>query len=84
MLINIALLYDYQGTLEEYAADDYIFVIGEAPNYYYQIISGSVKLNHFEGKKEFIHNIHGAGEAVCESLLFLYVKYPVNAVALSN
>ena len=41
-------------------------------------------LNHFEGKKEFIYKIHCDGELLCESLLFLNVKYPVNAVAIYN
>ena len=84
MLIDIDLLSSYGAVTDTYSASDIIFEEGETPRYYYQIISGSVKLNHTdENATELIQSILSPGQSVCELLLFIDDKYPVNAVALS-
>lgn len=85
MLINNELLSSYGGITEAYNLNDIIFEEGQSPKFYHQIISGTVKLNHMdEDAKELIQSILTTGDSVCELLLFIDEKYPVNAIALSS
>lgn len=84
-LINEDLLLSYGATRHEYNASEAIFNEGDTPRYYYQIINGSVKLNHEDHEgKEFIQSILKSGDSVCELLLFIDKSYPVNAVCLEK
>jgi CRP-like cAMP-binding protein len=85
MLVNTELLSSYGGITETYYPKDIIFEEGQTPKYYHQIISGTVKLNHMdEDAKELIQSILTIGDSVCELLLFIEEKYPVNAIAISE
>jgi len=85
MLIDKKLLFEYGGKIQIYESKEIIFEQDETPKYYHQIVSGDVKLNHInEDGKELIQGIHSNGDSVCELLLFIEEKYPVNAVALSE
>ncbi|MFC4687876.1 MAG: hypothetical protein BGO86_06440 [Chryseobacterium sp. 36-9] len=81
MLIAANLLLNYGAETETFDSGDIIFNEGETPKFYYQVLSGRVKLNHFnEEGKELILAILSKGLSVCELLLFIDEKYPVNAV----
>ena len=85
MLIDLDLLSAHGGTIHTYDSHDYIFQIEETPRCYYQIVSGDVKLNYTnEEGKELIQSFLTKGESVCELLLFVDEKYPVNAVTISD
>jgi len=85
MLIDLDLLSAHGGTVHTYDSDNYIFQIEDTPRCYYQIVSGDVKLNYTnEDGKELIQSLLSQGESVCELLLFVDEKYPVNAVAMSD
>ncbi|MFC3158098.1 cAMP-binding domain of CRP or a regulatory subunit of cAMP-dependent protein kinases [Chryseobacterium arachidis] len=85
MLINQELLFSYGGEVATFNTKEYIFEENQTPRYYHQIISGDVKLNHVsEDGKELIQSIHTVGDSVCELLLFIDEKYPVNAVTISE
>jgi CRP-like cAMP-binding protein len=85
MLVNIDLLSQYGGFIENLDPSDIIFEEGDVPKFYFQIITGSVKLNHMgEDDKELIQSILNDGQSVCELLLFIKETYPVNAVAISK
>ena len=85
MLIDTELLLKIGGTIHSYKSNDYIFQVDEIPKYYYQIISGDVKLNYnYENGKELIQSLLTDGDSVCELLLFVDEAYPVNAVATSE
>ncbi|MCU7613502.1 Crp/Fnr family transcriptional regulator [Chryseobacterium sp. GMJ5] len=85
MLIDIDLLISYGAVIDETPSIETIFEEGETPKYYYQIVDGRVKLNHVdEDGKELIQSILTTGQSVCELLLFIDEKYPVNAVTLSE
>ncbi|AZB28464.1 MULTISPECIES: Crp/Fnr family transcriptional regulator [Chryseobacterium] len=85
MLVDIELLKSYGGITETFSSSDIIFNEDDVPKYYYQIISGFVKLNHIdEDGKELIQSILSDGQSVCELLLFIDENYPVNAVAISK
>lgn len=62
-----------------------IFEEGSTPKYYYQIVKGRIKLNHYdEDGKELILAILNKGLSVCELLLFIDEKYPVNAITFEE
>lgn len=83
MLIAANLLLNYGAETETFDSGDIIFNEGETPKFYYQVLSGRVKLNHFnEEGKELILAILSKGLSVCELLLFIDEKYPVNAVVI--
>ncbi|WP_379963376.1 Crp/Fnr family transcriptional regulator [Epilithonimonas sp. UC225_85] len=85
MLIPEELLKSYGATTEYFKKKDTIFSEYETPKNYYQIISGSIKLNHYnEQGKELIFAILSAGLSVCEMLLFIDHTFPVNAIACED
>jgi CRP-like cAMP-binding protein len=85
MLINTELLFSFGGNIHTFNTNETIFLVEETPKYYYQIVSGDVKLNHTdEDGRELIQSLLTDGESVCELLLFVDEKYPVNAVAMSE
>ncbi|MCY0967879.1 Crp/Fnr family transcriptional regulator [Chryseobacterium wangxinyae] len=85
MAIEETLLRNFNATEEHYNEGDVIFSESSVPEYYYQIVTGEVKLNSFSDKgKEFIQNIISGKSCFGESMLILGKPYPVNAVALSD
>ncbi|MGC5743827.1 Crp/Fnr family transcriptional regulator [Chryseobacterium sp. NFX27] len=85
MLVDIDLLTSYGGFIESHSPSDIIFEEGDEPQFYYQVITGSVKLNHInEDGKELIQSILSDGQSVCELLSFIKETFPVNAVAISE
>lgn len=84
MLINSELLLNYGAEKTFINASETIFSEGDKPKFYYQIINGRIKLNHYdEDGKELIQSVLSKGQSVCELLLFIDEKYPVNAETLS-
>jgi len=84
MLIDNHLLQLYGAETTLFKSHETIFHEGDTPKRYYQIIAGRVKLNHYdEDGKEIIQSILFSGQSVCELLLFITEKYPVNAVTLT-
>jgi len=85
MLVDVDLLLSYNGFTETYKPSNVIFKEGDIPRFYYQVISGEVKLNHIgEDKKELIQSILREGQSVCELLSFIDDPFPVNAIAMSE
>lgn len=85
MSIEEGLLRSVQYSEEHYGVGDYIFREDAVPQFYYQILTGEVKLNSYkEDGKEFIQNILTAGSCFGESMLILEKPSPVNAVALTK
>lgn len=85
MLITRELLLSYGAEIETFHPGEIIFRQDETPKCYYQIIKGRIKLNHYnEDGKELILAILNSGLSVCELLLFIEKKYPVNAVVLEH
>jgi len=85
MLIKENILYSVGATKEHYRPGEMIFREDAIPQYYYQIITGKVKLTSSnETGKEFIQNILSDDSAVGESMLILGKAYPFNAVTISQ
>lgn len=85
MSIKENILHSMGATEEDYNPGDYIFRENGSPQFYYQIISGDVKLNNYNSDgKEFIQNILTCEDAFGEAMLFTEKAYPMNAIALSQ
>ncbi|WP_027385192.1 Crp/Fnr family transcriptional regulator [Chryseobacterium gregarium] len=85
MLISEELLLSYGAETEDFVPSHVIFTEGSKPKYYYQIVEGRIKLNHYDDDgKELILAILNKGLSVCELLLFIDEQYPVNAIAFEQ
>ncbi|AZB11433.1 Crp/Fnr family transcriptional regulator [Chryseobacterium sp. G0162] len=85
MVINENILQSAGAEVRDYKPTENIFCEGDTPNYYYQIITGEVKLNNYnEEGKEFIQNFLSDGQSCGESILFINKPYPMNAEAITE
>ncbi|MET3036680.1 Crp/Fnr family transcriptional regulator [Chryseobacterium sp. NRRL B-14859] len=85
MVINESILHSAGAEIKEYKPTENLFCEGDSPHYYYQIITGEVKLNNYsEEGKEFIQNILTDGQSCGESILFIDKPYPMNAEAITD
>lgn len=85
MVIDENILYSAGAETKHYKPSEYLFLEGENPGYYYQIVTGEVKLNNYnEEGKEFIQNILSDGQSCGESILFIDRPYPMNAEVLTD
>lgn len=82
-MITINLLEEYGGIIKHFKNGTLIFEEGKQPLYYYQIISGEVKMNNYNDEgKEFIQGIFYKDQCFGEPPLFIDQVYPANAVAV--
>ncbi|QIY90096.1 Crp/Fnr family transcriptional regulator [Chryseobacterium gallinarum] len=85
MVINESILHSAGAEVKEYHPTENLFCEGDSPHYYYQIITGEVKLNNYDEEgKEFIQNILSKGQSCGESILFIDKPYPMNAEAITE
>ncbi len=83
MNIDPEFLYSYGGEDRCYKPGDIIYRQGDHAAYYYQIIKGKVKQNHYDDVgKEFIHNILGENQSFGESMIFLEDFHVMNTICL--
>ncbi|RKF03714.1 CRP-like cAMP-binding protein [Tenacibaculum lutimaris] len=84
-MIPEELLLKYHAETKSFQKDEIIFSEKQTAHYYYQIVSGAVKMNNFnDDGKEFIQGIFYKNQSFGEPPLFIDVKYPANAVAISD
>jgi len=81
-----AELLEKHGTLKKsFSKNEIIFEEGNLPIYYYQIISGEVKMSNYnDDGREFIQGIFYKEQSFGEPPLFLNQKYPANAIAVEE
>lgn len=84
-MIDLQILKQYQFKVVEYQKGVYIFEKNNTPRYYYQIISGGVKMSYYNDKgNEFIQGIFGKNKSFGEPPLIANLSYPANAITLSK
>jgi len=84
-MINKELLMRYGAELVCYEKDDFVFEEGMPAEFFYQIVSGQIKLNTYEkDDKEFIYSIRTRRQSFGEPTLFLGVDYLCNAIAMEK
>lgn len=82
-MIEESLLIKFGSKLACFNKGEILFEQGDTPRYYYQILSGEVKMNNFNDEgKEFVQGFFTASESFGEPPLFLKDSYPANAVAM--
>jgi len=85
MIIKENLLHSVGATVKQYKSSEIIFREGDPATYYYQIVTGEVKLNNYSDEgKEIIQTLLEDGQSIGESLLFMDKLYPINAIAITN
>lgn len=85
MLIDEDLLISWGGSEKKYDKGDFIFHEGDIARYYFQIISGHVKLfNVNNDGKEFTQGVFGKGCSFGEPPLFINEVYPSTAIATAD
>ncbi len=85
MQIDIDLLYSCGAVAKKYKKHEVIFDEGEAANFYYQILDGSVRMyNSNEEGKEFTQGLFYAGDSFGEPPLFINETYPSKAIAIQD
>lgn len=84
-MIQRELLEQYGAVEKHFKKLDIIFEVNTHALYYFQILSGEVKMNNFnEDGKEFIQGFFKSGESFGEPPLFAGRTYPANAVATED
>ena len=82
MIIPIELLQEKKAHFFEAQKDDYIFSEDEPASFYFQVISGTVKMSSYsENGQEFIQGVFKAGQSFGEPAIFGDFPYPNNAIA---
>lgn len=74
------ILLEYGAEIKTYKKGEFLFYKNEKARYYYQIISGEVKMNNFsDNGREFVQGIFKENESFGEPPLFINRPYPANA-----
>lgn len=82
MIITLELLAEYRANFYKMQKNDFIFNEEDEPAFYFQLISGEVKMSSFsENGQEFIQGVFKPGESFGEPALFGGFRYPNNAIA---
>lgn len=82
MIIPRELLIEKRASFFEVQKDDYIFTEDESASFYFQVISGAVKMSSYsDNGQEFIQGVFKAGQSFGEPAIFGDFSYPNNAVA---
>src|SRR5690606_10426083 len=81
----LELLVSYGATFKEYLKGEIIFSEKETANYYYQVVSGSIKMfNTNDEGKEFTQGYFLRGQSFGEPPLLIDERYPASALAFQN
>jgi CRP/FNR family transcriptional regulator, cyclic AMP receptor protein len=84
-MIDADLLYEWGATERHAAKDETILFEGDEAHFYYQLLSGSVKMINTNNEgKEFIQGIFTAGQSFGEPPLFDDGVFPAAAVAMED
>lgn len=84
-MIDEELLMHFGAKLKGFDKGEVVFLEGEMPRYYFQILKGAIKMNNFNDEgKEFVQGLFGAGDSFGEPSLFIKDVYAANAMALMH
>ena len=85
MFIENNILITWGAVSKKYKKGEYVFFEGEHAKFYYQIITGKIKLSNTNPEgKEFIHGEFKDGCSFGEPTLFINESYPANAIAMED
>jgi len=85
MVIDEEVLLGNGGEVQIYGAKESILLDGSLPKFYFQIISGIVKLNTYrDDGSEIIYSLPSEGHCFAETFLWHETPYCINAVAITE
>ena len=84
-MIPTEILVKYGAEFVSTDKNEFIFKQGELAKFYYQVYSGSIKMNNYnDNGREFIQGIFYENQSFGEPPLFENCEYPANAVTLEK
>lgn len=84
-MIEEDLLIAFGAKTASFEKGEVLFRQGDTPRYYFQILSGAIKMNNFNDEgKEFVQGLFAKGDSFGEPPLFIEESYPANAVAITS
>ncbi|PCH75917.1 MAG: cyclic nucleotide-binding protein [Flavobacteriaceae bacterium] len=84
-MIAIKLLQKHGASIKTFKKGAFIFEKNDLPLYYFQVVSGLVKINNFNDQgKEFIQGFFKEGSSFGEPALLANMPYPSNAEVVKN
>lgn len=84
-MIQPELLIQFGAQRKSVKKGEMLFRVGEAAKFYFQIVSGEIKMNNYnDDGKEFLQGIFSTGDSFGEPPLLIGEKYPANAEALTD
>lgn len=84
-MIEEDLLITFGAKTSVFDKGEVLFRQGDTPRYYFQILSGAIKMNNFNDEgKEFVQGLFARGDSFGEPPLFIKESYPANAVAITS
>ncbi len=85
MQIDTDILITWGAIIKRYKKGEMIFLEGNDPLYYYQIIDGEVRMfNTNSDGKEYTQGIFHQGESFAEPVLFIGELYPASAITMKE
>lgn len=83
MQIDIEILTKWGAVSKKFRKHEMLFLEGDTPRYYYQVINGKIKMfNSSQDTKELTQGIFYDGESFAEPPIFIDEKYPSSAIAV--
>lgn len=80
-MIEETILTKFGSKIVTFDKGEIVFRKGGTPRYYFQILSGGIKMNNFTDEgREFVQGLFSEGDSFGEPPLFLGDTYPANAV----
>ena len=84
-MIDESLLLEFGAKRNEVLKNEIIIKQGDIARYYFQVVSGAIKMNNFNDEgKEFVQGIFVEGDSFGEPPLLIDDKYPANAIAITS
>lgn len=84
-MIDEILLRKYGAVEKQLEKGEILFLEGETPVFYYQVLSGTMKMNNYQGNgSETIQAIFSKGQSFGEPAIFGDFPFPANAEAVEN
>ncbi|MBK8501553.1 MAG: Crp/Fnr family transcriptional regulator [Saprospiraceae bacterium] len=84
-MIDETILREYGAVEKQLVKGEILFVEGDTPVYYYQVLSGIMKMNNYnENGNETIQAIFTKGQSFGEPAIFGDFPFPANAEAVEN
>lgn len=85
MIIPVETLKAHNALVISFHRNEYIFYENDPPQFYYQVIEGSIKMSTFSSDgQEFIQGIFKTGDSFGEPAIFANFPFPSNAIALEE